>query len=71
MTYLRLPSENAPLFSWLRPCDRCGWDGFYMNQQTKEPVTNLIVCKYCYDAIPPISDPRVPKNISERPHTFY
>ena len=49
MGYHRSRVKSTPLIDYRRPCDRCGWDGWYRSELTREYPTNLIVCKNCLD----------------------
>lgn len=50
--------------TYKRECARCGDDGL-RKDMLKEPKTNLIVCKECYDPIHPSDLPR--KTHREKP----
>lgn len=70
MTYVRKPTENLPLFDYRRPCDRCGWTGWYRSQLSIEYVTNMVVCEYCLDNIAGQLDPNIKIEVREQNWIF-
>jgi len=44
-----VPLRVKDLWNYHRSCDRCGWQGWYRNQLTREKETELLVCKPCLD----------------------
>ena len=44
-----VPLRRRELGNYRRPCDRCGWDGWTRNQLSREPETELLVCRPCLD----------------------
>lgn len=70
MAYIRKPTHNLPLFDYRRPCDRCGWTGWFRSQLDYEYVTNLLVCDLCRDDIAGQLDPNMTIIPREQPFIY-
>ncbi len=46
-----VPKIRRRLGDYLRPCDRCGWEGWARSDLVREERTLLLVCKYCVDKL--------------------